>query len=130
MGRSFAERTTARRPAGQHHPGAYAGPVASAQTHASYCSKIGASIESSIRIDWVVVLRGHPPETDRLPHERGDALGLDLLHDLRAITFDRAHTDIQLVGNGGTRNTLHHQIQEFYLSRRAAPQPRAQNRPP
>ena len=46
-------------------------------------------METSIRIDRVVILRGDAPEPDRLAHQRGDALGPHLFHNLGAIAFDR-----------------------------------------
>src|SRR5215467_8411997 len=74
-------------------------------------------MEWGIRNDRVVVLRGDASETDGLPHEYGDALGLHLLHDLSAIAFDCPHTDIQLGGNGVTGEPLHDVIEDFDLSR-------------
>lgn len=75
-------------------------------------------MERSIRNDRVVVLRGDASETDGLSHKYSDALGLHLLHDLSAIAFDRAHTDIQPGGNGVTGEPLHDEIEDFALPRR------------
>ena len=54
---------------------------------------------SGIRNDRVVVLRGDAAEADRLAHQHRDAFGLHLLHDLRAIAFDRARADLELRGD-------------------------------
>src|SRR5258707_15069883 len=56
--------------------------------------KIGASMETSIRIDRVVILRGDAPEPDRLAHHCGEALGPHLFRNLDPFAFDRAHADL------------------------------------
>jgi len=48
-------------------------------------------METRIRIDRVVILRGNAPEPDRLQQQRGDALSPHFVHDLGAIAFDRPH---------------------------------------
>src|SRR5262249_14585331 len=83
---------------------------------ASSWRNIGARMERSIRIDGVVVLRGYPSEPDCLPHERRNALGLHLFHDLSAIALDRAHADMQPGGNSVTREPFHHEIENLDLS--------------
>ena len=72
----------------------------------------------NIGIDRVVVLRGYPPETDRLPHQPGNALGLHLLHDLGAIALHRSHADVKLGRDGMAGESLHYQIENFDLARR------------
>jgi len=74
-------------------------------------------MEWGIRNDQVVVLRVCASETDGLPHEYGDALGLHLLHDISAIAFDRPHADIQPDGNDVTSAPLHDEVEDFDLSR-------------
>ena len=84
-------------------------------------------METGIRIDRVVILRGDAPESDRLAHQGGDALGLHLFHDLGAIAFDRPHADFQLAGNCVTREPFDHQTENFDLSRRQSCEPRAES---
>jgi hypothetical protein len=60
---------------------------------------LGISLETSIGIDRVVILRGNAREPDRVPYQRGDALESrlchDLGHDLGAIRLNRPHADVQ-----------------------------------
>ncbi len=84
-------------------------------------------METSIRIDRVVILRGDAPEPDRLAHQRGNALGSHLFHDLGAIAFDRADADVKLGGNRMTCEPVHHKIENFDLSRRQSREPFAES---
>ena len=85
---------------------------------ASYFFKIGAPVDMGIGIDRVVVLRGYPPEPDRLPHQSGNALRLHLLHDLGAIDLHRSHAEAKLGRDGMAGKSLHDQVEDLDLARR------------
>src|SRR5215472_8619755 len=128
---SIAERTTAHRwtGSGRLMPARSPGHITTAQTPsgcASSCAKIGASAQRDIRIDRVVILRGYASEADRLAHEGCHAFCLHLFHDFSAIAFNRPYADIKLGGNRMTRESLHHEIEDFDLPGRQAREPVAE----
>ena len=63
----------------------------------------------------MVLLRGDATQSNRLTHQNGDALGLHLLHYLRAVALDRARADGELGGNRLAGEPLHNQVENLDL---------------
>jgi hypothetical protein len=66
----------------------------------------------------VVVLRCDAAEPDGLPDQHGDAFGLHLLHDLGAVAFDGAGTELEPGRDGVTGEAGRDQIEDLDLARR------------
>src|SRR5262245_11951978 len=68
----------------------------------------------------MVLLRGDAAQANCLTHQNGDALGLHLLHYLRAVALDRSRADGELGGNRLAGEPLHNEVENLDLARRQA----------